>query len=316
MKVGIVGTGLVGSTAAFSLVMRGIGREIVLVDLDKQRAEAEASDIRHAVPFANPLNIHAGEYADLADSRVVVICAGVSQKPGESRLELLKRNEKVFQSVIPAILEHAPDAILLIATNPVDVMTHLAARFAAGFGVPSSRVLGTGTTLDTARLRTLIGQKLNIDPQHVHAYVLGEHGDSEMIPWSEITVGVIPLEEFCDQWDLCLEAEDRMEIEEQVRNAAYQIIAGKGATYYGVGSAIARIVEVLLNDQRSLLTVCTPLEELSGIQDITISLPHLVGGEGILNTLRMPLTPQERNSLIQSAQVVQKAIRELDDTRD
>ncbi len=316
MKVGIVGTGLVGSTAAFSLVMRGIGREIVLVDLDKQRAEAEASDIRHAVPFANPLNIHAGEYADLADSRVVVICAGVSQKPGESRLELLKRNEKVFQSVIPAILEHAPDAILLIATNPVDVMTHLAARFAAGFGVPSSRVLGTGTTLDTARLRTLIGQKLNIDPQHVHAYVLGEHGDSEMIPWSEITVGVIPLEEFCDQWDLCLEAEDRMEIEEQVRNAAYQIIAGKGATYYGVGSAIARIVEVLLNDQRSLLTVCTPLEELSGIPDITISLPHLVGGEGILNTLRMPLTPKERNSLIQSAQVVQKAIRELDDTRD
>lgn len=316
MKVGIVGTGLVGSTAAFSLVMRGIGREIVLVDLNKQRAEAEASDIRHAVPFANPLNIHAGEYADLADSRVVVICAGVSQKPGESRLELLKRNEKVFQSVIPAILEHAPDAILLIATNPVDVMTHLAARFAAGFGVPSSRVLGTGTTLDTARLRTLIGQKLNIDPQHVHAYVLGEHGDSEMIPWSEITVGVIPLEEFCDQWDLCLEAEDRMEIEEQVRNAAYQIIAGKGATYYGVGSAIARIVEVLLNDQRSLLTVCTPLEELSGIPDITISLPHLVGGEGILNTLRMPLTPKERNSLIQSAQVVQKAIRELDDTRD
>lgn len=316
MKVGIVGTGLVGSTAAFSLVMRGIGREIVLVDLNKQRAEAEASDIRHAVPFANPLNIHAGEYADLADSRVVVICAGVSQKPGESRLELLKRNEKVFQSVIPAILEHAPDAISLIATNPVDVMTHLAARFAAGFGVPSSRVLGTGTTLDTARLRTLIGQKLNIDPQHVHAYVLGEHGDSEMIPWSEITVGVIPLEEFCDQWDLYLEAEDRMEIEEQVRNAAYQIIAGKGATYYGVGSAIARIVEVLLNDQRSLLTVCTPLEELSGIQDITISLPHLVGGEGILNTLRMPLTPQERNSLIQSAQVVQKAIRELDDTRD
>ncbi len=313
MKVGIVGTGLVGSTAAYAMVMRGVGREIVLVDLNKKRAEAEAQDILHAVPFANPLNIHAGEYADLKNAKVVVICAGVSQKPGETRLDLLKRNQQVFRGVIPAVLEHAPDSILLIASNPVDVMTHLAADVASEFGVPSHRVLGSGTTLDTARLRSLLARKLDIDAIHVHAYVLGEHGDSEMIPWSQITVGVIPIEEFCHQWDLCLEDEDKKEIEEQVRKAAYQIIEGKGATYYGVGSAIAKIVEVILGDQRALLSVCTPLQDFAGLDHVTISLPHLVGGAGILNTLQMPLTPKEEKALHHSASVVHSAIHQLQD---
>lgn len=311
MKVGIVGTGLVGATAAYSMVMRGVGREIVLVDRNKKRALAEANDILHAVPFSNPLNIHAGEYADLVDANVVVICAGVGQKPGETRLNLLKRNQEVFQSVIPSILEYAPNAILLVASNPVDVMTHLAAEVAAEFGVPSNRVMGTGTTLDTARLRSLLAQKLNIDAIHVHGYVLGEHGDSEIIPWSEITVGVIPLKEFCDQWEICLEEEDKKEIEDQVRNFAYQIIEGKGATYYGVGSAITRIVEVILGNQRALLTVCTPLKSFAGFDNVTIALPHLVGGEGIINTLRMPLTPKEEEALHQSAAVVHAAIQEL-----
>lgn len=311
MKVGIVGTGLVGATAAYAMVMRGVGREIVLVDRNKKRAQAEANDILHAVPFSNPLDIHAGEYADLKDAKVVVICAGVGQKPGETRLNLLKRNQEVFQSVIPSVLEYAPNTILVVASNPVDVMTHLAAECAAEFGVPSSRVMGTGTTLDTARLRSLLAQKLNIDAVHVHGYVLGEHGDSEMIPWSEITVGVIPLSEFCSQWDICLEEEDRKEIEDQVRNLAYQIIEGKGATYYGVGSAISRIVEVILSNQRALLTVCTPLKSYAGFDNVTIALPQLVGGEGILNTLHMPLTPQEEAALHQSAAVVHAAIQEL-----
>jgi L-lactate dehydrogenase len=209
------------------------------------------------------------------------------------------------------VLEHAPNAILLVSSNPVDVMTHLAADVAAEFGVPSHRVLGSGTTLDTARLRALLAQKLDIDAMHVHAYVLGEHGDSEMIPWSQITVGVIPLREFCDQWDLCVEEEDQKEIEEQVRNAAYQIIEGKGATYYGVGSAIAKIVEVILGNQRALLTVCTPLDSFAGCDRVTISMPHLVGGDGILNTLQMPLTPDEEKALFHSASVVHTAIQEL-----
>ena len=311
MKVGIIGTGLVGSTAAYALVMRGIGREVVLVDLNKERAQAEADDILHAVPFASSLQVSAGEYEDLKGAQVVVISAGVSQKPGESRLELLERNAKVFQAIIPKVLENAPNTILLIATNPVDVMTHMAAHYAQAFGVPSHRVIGTGTTLDTARYRSLLGQKLDIDPYHVHAYVVGEHGDSEVIPWSSVTIGVVPLDEFCTQWDICLDEEERMEIDHQVRDAAYHIIQGKGSTYYGVGSAIARIVEVILNNQRALLTVCTPLEEVAGVNDVTISLPHLVGGEGVMRTMHMPLNEKEALALSHSAKLIKSLITDL-----
>jgi len=311
MKVGIIGTGLVGSTAAYALVMRGVGREIVLIDLDKKRAQAEADDILHAVPFTNPLQVYAGDYKDLKGAKVVVICAGVSQKPGETRLELLERNAQVFRSIIPRVLENAPNTILLIATNPVDVMTHLATHFAEDFGLPASRVIGSGTTLDTARFRALLGQKLGIDPYHVHAYVLGEHGDSEVIPWSPIVIGVVPLDEFCQQWDICLDEDQRQKIDGQVRGAAYHIIDGKGATYYGVGAAISRIVQAILNDQRALLTVCSRMSEAGGETDVTLSLPHLVGGEGILNTLQMPLTENETKALQKSAGVIKSAIDAL-----
>ncbi|HEY5571458.1 MAG TPA: L-lactate dehydrogenase, partial [Anaerolineales bacterium] len=199
MKIGIVGSGMVGATAAYAMVMRGVGRQIVLVDLNKERAQAEADDLLHAVPFAHPLQISAGEYEDLDGSRVIIIAAGVGQKPGETRLQLLSRNAKVFEQVIPSVLQHAPEAILIIATNPVDVMTHLAARFAAELGVPSSRVIGSGTTLDTARFRALLGRDLRIDPQHIHAFVLGEHGDSEVLTWSLVTVAGMSLDEFCNR---------------------------------------------------------------------------------------------------------------------
>jgi L-lactate dehydrogenase len=263
MKTGIVGSGFVGATAAYALVMRGVGRRVVLVDMNKARAAAEADDILHAVPFAHQLEVSAGDYSDLAECKVVVVSAGVGQKPGETRLELLGRNAKVFEQVIPNILKHAPQAILLIATNPVDVMTHIAAHYAAQQGVPSSRVIGSGTTLDTARLRTLIGGRLKVDSQHIHAYVLGEHGDSEVLPWSQVTVGGIPLEEFCTGRETSICPDDYAEIDEKVRRAAYHIIDGKGATYYGIGSAIARIVEVILQDERSILTVCTPMAEVA-----------------------------------------------------
>ncbi len=186
MKTGIVGSGFVGATAAYALVMRGVGRRVVLVDQNRARAESEADDILHAVPFAHPLEVTAGDYADLTGCKVVIVSAGVGQKPGETRLELLGRNTQVFKQVIPNILQYAPDAILLIATNPVDVMTHIAARYAGEVGVPSSRVIGSGTTLDTARFRSLIGRRLMVDSQHIHAYVLGEHGDSEVLTWSQV----------------------------------------------------------------------------------------------------------------------------------
>ncbi len=312
MKIGIVGSGLVGATAAYALVMRGVGREIVMVDLNTARAQAEADDISHAVPFAHPLQVRAGGYADLQNAAVVVISAGVGQKPGETRLQLLGRNAAVFQDVVPKVLEHAPNAVLVVATNPVDVMTHLTARYAAAFGVPSSRVIGTGTTLDTARFRSLLGRHLGVDAHHVHAYVLGEHGDSEVLAWSEVGIGGIPLEEFCVTESQVVDDEVKARIDQQVRRAAYSIIEGKGATYYGVGSAIAQIVNVILRDQRAILTVCTPMDEVVGVQDVTVSLPNLVGGRGVLSTCPFPLSPEETEKLRASAQVVRDAISALD----
>lgn len=311
MKTGIVGSGFVGSTAAYALVMRGVGRRLVLVDQNRARANSEADDILHAVPFANPLEVSAGDYADLAGCKVVIVSAGVGQKPGETRLQLLERNAQVFQQVIPNILKYAPDAILLIATNPVDVTTHLAAHYAAEFGVPSSRVIGSGTTLDTARLRSLIGRHLNVDSQHIHAYVLGEHGDSEVIPWSLVTVGGIPLSEFCHAGQVSICPEDYESIDQRVRRAAYHIIEGKGATYYGIGSAIARIVEVILQDERSILTVSTRMKEVAGVKDVTVSLPNLVGGEGIIKTFFPHMNEKETELLGASARVVRSVIDQL-----
>ncbi len=312
MKVGIVGSGLVGATAAYALVMRGIGREIVLVDRNAERAQAEADDILHAVPFAHPMDVIAGDYADLADSRVVIITAGVSQRPGETRLQLLSRNAAILRQVVPAVLGHAPNAVLVVTTNPVDVMTHLAARFAAERGVPSGRVIGSGTTLDTARFRALLGRHLGIDAQHVHAYVVGEHGDSEVLTWSLVTVGGIPLDDFCRQRTITLDAPVRLDIDRRVRRAAYSIIAGKGATYYGIGSALARIVNVILSDQRAILTVCTPVGDVVGVCDVTVSLPHLVGGAGVMASLPLPLNAEEQDLLHHSADVVCQAIQSVD----
>ena len=308
MKTGVVGSGFVGATAAYALVMRGVGRRLVLVDQNRARAESEADDILHAVPFAHPLEVTAGDYADLAGCKVVIVSAGVGQKPGETRLQLLERNAQVFRQVIPNILNHVPNAILLIATNPVDVMTHIAAHYAAEFGVASSRVIGSGTTLDTARLRALIGRQLGVDSQHIHAYVLGEHGDSEVLPWSLVSVGGIPLAEFCTGREISICEDDYAAIDEQVRRAAYHIIEGKGATYYGIGSAIARITEVILQDERSLLTVCTPVKDVAGVQDVTVSLPNLVGGEGIIQTFFPKLTEEENAALRASAEIVRSVI--------
>ena len=313
MKVGVIGAGAVGATTAYALVMRGVCREIVLVDVNKARAKAEADDILHAVPFAHPARVSSGDYADLRGCRVVIITAGAAQKPGETRLELLSRNAAIFKSIVPRVIEYARESIILVATNPVDVLTHLTADIADGYGIHRSRVIGSGTTLDTARFRALLGGHLGIDPQHVHGYVLGEHGDSEFIPWSLITVGGVPLDEFCRQWDICTDDTVKAEIEESVRDAAYAIIDGKGATNYGIGSALTRIVEVILRDQRALLTVCTPVRNIAGIHSVTISLPHLVGGQGILDTILLPLAlnESEEAKLRASAEVVKNAYDSL-----
>jgi L-lactate dehydrogenase len=313
MKIGIVGSGLVGSTAAYAMVMKGIGREIVLVDKNSKRAEAEAKDIVHAVPFASPLIVRKGDYEDLKGSRLVIVSAGVSQKPDESRLDLLKRNAAVFKEVIPGILENAPRAILIIATNPVDIMTYLAAHYASRYEIPVSKVIGTGTMLDTARFRTLLGEHIGVDAQHVHAYVIGEHGDSEVLTWSLATIGSMHLEAHCDRQGILLNDGMRRKIDEDVRNAAYAIIDGKDATYYGIGSALSKLADVILHEQRSIVTVSTPNPEGVDVKDVSISTPHLVGGEGVLATLTLPLNEEEQDLLQHSAEVIHKAIKELRD---
>ena len=313
MKVGIVGSGFVGATAGYALVMQGVGREVVLVDKNAARAEAEADDIRHAVPFAHPLEVRAGGYESLEGCRVVVICAGVNQKPGETRLQLLQRNAQVFREVVPAVLKSAPEAVLVVATNPVDVMTHLTARYAAESGVPAGRVFGSGTTLDTARFRSLLGIHCGIDSQHIHAHVIGEHGDSEVLTWSLVTVAGMPLEIFVKLHGIDLSEPVREEIDRQVRRAAYTIITGKGATFYGIGSALARIVRVILHDERAVMTVCLPTPEVAGVSHVTLSLPRLVGGAGVLETFPLPLSEPENSGLRESAQVIRQALDELGD---
>jgi len=311
MKVGIVGCGLVGSTSAYALVMSGVGREIVLVDLNRARAEAEANDIYHAVPFAHPLDVRAGDYADLVGARVVVIAGGVAQKPGETRLDLLRRNAEVFGQIVPSVLRHAPATKLLVVTNPVDIMTHLAARFAADFGVPATRVIGSGTTLDTARFRGLLGRHFDVDARHVHAYVVGEHGDSEVLVWSQATIAGLSLDEFAHVHGTPLGQADRQRIDDNVRRAAYHIIGGKGATYYGIGSAVARIVDVLLHDQRAILTVCSRITSVPDCAGVTMALPHLVGGDGVLATIPLALEPTERRELGRSSGLLREAIHSL-----
>jgi L-lactate dehydrogenase len=312
MKIGIVGTGMVGSTAAYAMVLRGVGREIVMVDINKKRAQAEADDIFHAVPFAHSLEVRAGDYRDLSGSRVVILASGVSMKPGETRLQLLERNAAIFADVVPKVLRRAPDAVLLVAANPVDIMTHLAARFAGDHGVPPSRVIGSGTTLDTARFRVLLGRHLAVDPQHIHGYVVGEHGDSEVLTWSLVTVGGMPLAEFCRQHGVVLDESVRSQIDHRVRDAAYAIVDGKGSTYYGIGAALARISDAILKDQRAILTICTPVAEIFGVCDVTISLPHLLGAKGAVASFPLPLSTDEQAQMKASAQVVCDAIEELD----
>lgn len=311
MKIGIVGCGMVGSASAYALVMSGVGREIVLVDLNHARAEAEANDIYHAVPFAHPLTVRAGDYPDLAGAKAVVIAGGVAQKPGETRLHLLQRNAEVFHQIVPSILRHAPETVLLVVTNPVDIMTHLAAHFAARFGVPPTRVIGSGTTLDSARFRALLGRHFGVDPHHVHAYVIGEHGDSEVLVWSQASIAGLSLDEFARVHGPPLTGEQRQQIDDNVRHAAYHIIAGKGATYYGIGSAVTRILDVLLHDQRAILTICARMANVPDCEDVTLALPQLVGGQGVLGVIPLPLDATEREGFRRSAGLLRETIDSL-----
>ncbi|MBU1098613.1 MAG: L-lactate dehydrogenase [Bacteroidetes bacterium] len=310
MKVGIVGAGLVGATAAYAIVMRKAASEVVLIDVNKKRADAEAADILHAVPFLNPVDVISGDYEDLRDCKVVVITAGVNQKQGESRIDLLGRNAAILKSIVPNIIKYAPKSILLMATNPVDILTQITADIADSYGIHNSKVIGSGTTLDTARFRSLLGTHLEIDSQHVHAFVIGEHGDSEVLTWSIADIGGIPLKEFARQRNILLDESIISSIDDKVRNAAYKIIEGKGATYYGIGSAISKLVEVITRDNKAILTVSSKTKNIEGIENVTISLPRIISGNGIVDTLKLELSEMEKAELYRSA----KSLKEFYDS--
>lgn len=304
MKVGIVGAGMVGASAGFAMVLRGAASEIVLVDRNAALAEAQAQDILHATPFAFPIRVTAGAYSDLAGAGLVVLAAGVSQRPGESRLELLGRNAEVFAAILPQILAHAPHAVLLIATNPVDVMTDVATRLS---GLPPARVLGSGTILDSARFRALLAEHLGTSPKSIHAWVLGEHGDSEVLCWSSATVGSIPVGRLAMQLGKPLDKAERETIDQGVRGAAARIIAGKGATWFGIGGGIARIVAAIADDERAVLTVSTLTPAVEGVADVALSLPRVIGAHGAGEALWPHLDAIEHAALAQSAQILKQA---------
>ena len=302
MKISIVGSGFVGSATAYAMVLRRVASEIVLVDVNPTLARAQAEDILHATPFSNPVQISAGDYPDLAGSSVVVLACGANQRPGETRLQLLERNAKIFEQVTARVVRHAPEAILLVASNPVDVMTHVV--MAVG-GLPPGRVIGSGTILDTARFRVLLGEHFGISSQSVHTYVLGEHGDSEVLIWSSAKIGGLPLPEFAEQTGKQLTAETKASIEDGVRRAAYRIIEGKGATYYGIGAGLARIVQAVRDDERAVLTVSNV--GLKGDEGVCLSLPRVISGVGITSTLQPSVSAEEHEALSRSADILRNA---------
>jgi len=308
MKVGIIGSGMVGATSAYAIMMRKAASEIVLIDANAKRSIAEAQDISHAVPFVAAAEVYAGSYDDLAGAKVVVIAAGANQKPGETRLNLMERNAAIMRDIITRTIAFAPNVIFLVATNPVDIITHICISIGKEFGIKPTRFIGTGTTLDTARFRTVLGNHIGVDAQNVHAYVLGEHGDSEVLIWSTIDIGGVSLEDFIAFRNIPFDDETKKSVEDNVRNAAYQIIEGKGSTYYGIGAAIARLVEVINRDNRTVFTVSTLAEDVEGIKDVTLSLPHLISGSGDMGVLPLHLNVKEKMALKKSASLIREKL--------
>lgn len=303
MKVGIIGAGQVGSATAFALMMRGVARKIVLIDANQQRAEAEAMDITHAAPFAYANKIKAGTYQDLDGCEVVIITAGASQKPGETRLDLLGRNVKIFESIIPQVVKFAPNTILLITANPADIMTEVALKLS---GFPKERVIGSGTVLDTARFRTLLGYHTGVSPKSIHANVLGEHGDSEVLVWSNGDAGTVQIEELARAVNKPFTPEVKAQIDDCVRNAAYKIIEGKGATFYGIAGALTRICQAITTNEYAVLTVSSHHEDIEGVKNVCLSLPTVVGKRGIHNVIYPRLSESEHHDLKLSAEKIKE----------
>ena len=301
-KIALVGTGMVGMSYAYSLLNQSVCDELVLIDIDKKKAEGEAMDLNHGLAFSGSnMKIYAGEYEDCGDADIVVICAGVAQKEGETRLDLLKRNASVFRSIIQPVTTSGFNGIFLVATNPVDIMTRITWQLSV---FNPGRVLGTGTTLDTARLRYLLGDYFRIDPRNVHAYVIGEHGDSEFVPWSQAMLATKPVLELKGGDGQGVNKEKLQEITEEVRTAAYKIIEAKKSTYYGIGMAMNRITRAILGDENSVLTVSAMLRGEYGQRDVFAGVPAIINKNGVSRVLPLSLSKEEEKQLADSCKIL------------
>ena len=308
-KVAIVGCGFVGSSSAFALMQSGLFTEMVLIDVDRDRAEGEALDISHGLPFARPMNIYAGDYDDAADAAVTVITAGANQKPGETRLDLVKKNVEIFKTIIPEIAARDYQGIILVVSNPVDVLTYVTIKLS---GLPLGRVLGSGTVLDTARFKYAIGQHLGVDPRTVHARIVGEHGDSEIAVWSTANVGGVPINSFCELRGFYDHEASMRRIAEGVKNSAYEIIEKKNATYYGIAMTVKRLCEAIVRDEKSVLPVSNLMEGDYGLDDVVLSMPAIIGRGGMEQKVPISLSDEEQRKLEESAAALRAVIDELE----
>ncbi len=304
-KAAIIGCGFVGASSAFSLVHKGLFSELVLIDANHAKAEGEAMDLSHGRPFTSPMKIYAGTYDDISDCSLIIITAGANQKPGETRLDLVHKNIAIFKSIIPEITKRNFEGILLIVANPVDILTYAALKIS---GYPKERVLGSGTVLDSARFRYLLSEHLNVDSRSVHAYIIGEHGDSELAVWSSANVSGIGINDFCELRGHYEHDEAMDRIYRIVRDSAYEIIERKGATYYGVAMAVSRIAESIIRNEHSVLPVSSLMEGEYGLTDLCISVPTIVSAKGAEQVLEIPLSQEEKEKLLKSAAELKKVL--------
>lgn len=308
-KAAIIGCGFVGSASAFALMQSGLFSELVLIDANHDKAEGEAMDIAHGLPFAGQMKIYAGDYDDIVDAAVIIVTAGAAQKPGETRLDLVNKNVNIFKSIIPEIAKRNYKGILLIVANPVDILTYTAVKLS---GLPENRVIGSGTVLDTARLEYALGEHLEVDSRSVHSFIIGEHGDSEIVAWSSTNVSGIPVNDFCELRGHFNHEEAMHRIADDVKNSAYDIIEKKGATYYGIAMSVKRICECIMRDEKSILPISSMMHGEYGISDICLSMPTVVGREGVETRVPIQLNEQEESALSASAEQLSKVAAQLD----
>lgn len=305
-KCAIIGCGFVGATTAFTLIEHGVFSELVLIDANNKKAEGEAMDLNHGIPFAKPVKVYAGNYDDLSDCSLIIIAAGANQKPGETRIDLVKKNTAILKSIIPEITRRNKECILLILSNPVDILTYITLKIS---GFPKNRVIGSGTVLDTARLKYLLAEHLSVDSRNVHAFIIGEHGDSELAVWSSANISGIDLKDFCGLCGKCTTMENIYNLYNNVRESAYKIIDSKGATYYAIAMATLRIVECIVRDEKSVIPVSTLVEGEYGINDVCMGLPSIVGKNGVERILEIPLNKNEAENLLNSAREINEYIK-------